>query len=62
MRKTTLALAVAAFLPAAACRRPPAPYGAYTAFVPVAFRSNNPGRPPWTPKVTLTNTAATRLS
>jgi hypothetical protein len=59
MRRTALALAAAAVLSAAGCRRPPAPYGAYTAFVPVAFRSNNPGRPPWTPKVTLTNTAAT---
>jgi len=59
MRRTLLALAVAAAQAAAGCRRPPAPYGAYTAFVPVAFRANNPGRPPWAPKVTLTNTAAT---
>jgi hypothetical protein len=47
---------VAAVL-ATACHRPPAPYGADTAFVPVAFRANNPGRPIWTPKVTLTNTS-----
>jgi hypothetical protein len=57
MRRAALALAVAT-VQAAGCRRPPAPYGAHTAFVPAAFRSNNPGRPPWTPKVTLTNTAA----
>lgn len=59
MRKAALALAAASALAPAGCRQPPAPYGACTAFVPVAFRSNNPGRPPWTPKVTLTNTAAT---
>ncbi len=53
MRRTALALVLAL----AGCRRPPAPFGAETAFVPVAFRSNNPGRPPWTPKVTLTNTS-----
>ena len=47
---------VAAFL-AAACHRPPEPYGPVSAFVPVAFRSNNPGRPIWAPKVTLTNTS-----
>ncbi len=58
MRRAALALAVAGALTSAGCRRAPAPYGAYSAFVPVAFRSNNPGRPPWTPKVTLTNTAA----
>ena len=59
---TAAALALAGF----GCRRPPAPYGAQTAFVPVAFRSNNPGRPPWAPRVTLTNTstmpAAVRLT
>ncbi len=54
MRRAALALA----LVLAGCRRAPAPYGAYTAFVPVAFRSNNPGRPPWTPRVTVTNTGA----
>jgi hypothetical protein len=54
MRKGALVLAFAL----AGCRRAPAPYGAHTAFVPVAFRSNNPGRPPWTPRVTLTNTGA----
>jgi hypothetical protein len=48
---------VAAVL-AAACHRPPEPWGSDTAFVPVAFRANNPGRPIWTPKVTLTNTSA----
>ena len=58
MKRSTLVLAFAAVQAAAGCRRPPAPYGAYTAFVPVAFRSNNPGRPPWAPKVTLTNRAA----
>ena len=51
------ALLVLAVL-AAGCRRPPEPFGSFTAFVPVVFRSNNPGRPPWAPKVTLTNTAA----
>ena len=55
MRRAALLLALA--FVAAGCRKPPAPYGAYTAFVPVAFRSNNPGRPPWAPKVTLTNTS-----
>jgi hypothetical protein len=42
---------------ALACHRPPEPYGSNTAFVPVAFRANNPGRPIWTPKVTVTNTS-----
>ena len=54
MRRAALTAVVFA-LAALGCRRPPAPYGAYTAFVPVAFRSNNPGRPPWAPRVTLTN-------
>ena len=53
-RAAPLVLAVLA----AGCRRPPEPFGSFTAFVPVVFRSNNPGRPPWAPKVTLTNTAA----
>ncbi|MEO8054215.1 MAG: hypothetical protein ABI768_03630 [Acidobacteriota bacterium] len=52
-------LAATALVLAGGCRRPPAPYGANTGFVPVAFRSNNPGRPPWAPKVSLTNTSAT---
>lgn len=57
MRGTAL-LAAAALVLAGGCRRAPAPYGAHTAFVPVVFRSNNPGRPPWAPRVTLTNTSA----
>jgi hypothetical protein len=57
MRRHVL-LAAAALAFAGGCRRPPEPYGAHTAFVPVAFRSNNPGRPPWAPRVSLTNTSA----
>lgn len=58
MRGAALAAAALA-LAGLGCRRPPTPYGAHTAFVPVAFRSNNPGRPPWAPRVTLTNESAT---
>jgi hypothetical protein len=56
MRRALLASAGVALL--LACRRAPAPWGAHAVFVPVVFRSNNPGRPPWAPKVALTNTAA----
>lgn len=56
MRGAALAAAALA-LAGLGCRRPPTPYGAHTAFVPVAFRSNHPGRPPWTPRVTLANTS-----
>jgi hypothetical protein len=62
MRRTALLLAVAL----AGCRRAPEAFGPHTAFVPVAFRSNNPGRPLWAPRVVLTNTgnapAAVRLT
>jgi hypothetical protein len=51
------ALPLVAALLAAACHRAPDPYGPVSAFVPVAFRSNNPGRPIWATKVTLTNTS-----
>jgi hypothetical protein len=56
MRKV---LPLAAALLAAGCHRPPEPYGPDTAFVPAVFRANNPGRPIWAPKVTLTNTSGT---
>jgi hypothetical protein len=55
MRSAALALALAL----AACGRAPAPFGSQTAFVPVVFRSNNPGRPPWAPRVTLSNISPT---
>lgn len=51
--------ALAATLLAAGCARAPETTGPETAFVPVVFRANNPGRPIWAPKVTLTNTSAT---
>lgn len=54
--RRSLPLAAALFV--AACHRPPEPYGRETAFVPAVFRANNPGRPSWAPKVTLTNTSA----
>jgi hypothetical protein len=47
-------LPLAALL-AAACRPAPDPERSETAFVPVVFRASNPGRPVWTPRVTLTN-------
>lgn len=59
MRRNVLLAAAALALATLGCRRPPAPYGTHTAFVPVVFRSNNPGRPPWAPRVTLTNTSTT---
>ena len=58
MRGTAPLAAAALALAGLGCRRSPAPYGAHTAFVPVAFRSNNPGRPPWAPRIEVTNTSA----
>ena len=53
MRRGALLLAAAAL---AGCRRAPEPFGPYTAFVPVVYRANHPGRPAWATKVSLTNT------
>jgi hypothetical protein len=47
--------AVALVLALTGCWRAPKPYGSHAAFVPVVFRSRNPGRPPWVPKVVVTN-------
>ena len=55
MKRAALAASLAL---AAGCHRAPEPFGPYTAFVPVAIRSSNPGRPPWAPKVVVTNTGA----
>jgi hypothetical protein len=52
-------LPLATALLAVACHPPPDPGGSETAFVPVVFRASNPGRPAWTPRVTLTNTSGT---
>jgi hypothetical protein len=57
MKRPLRAAALAAAALAASCRRPPEPYGPVAAFVPVAFRANNPGRPIWATRVTLTNTS-----
>ncbi len=56
MRRAALPAALAA-LALAGCRKPE-PFGPFSAFVPVAYRSNNPGRPPWAPKIALMNPGA----
>jgi len=55
MRRAVAGLFTLALASAAACRRAPEPFGPYTAFLPVAIRSNNPGKPQWAPKISIAN-------
>ncbi len=57
MRRGALLVALLAAGGGAACRRAPEPFGTYALFVPVAFRANNPGRPLWATRTSLTNTS-----
>lgn len=58
MTRRALVLAVLACAPGAGCRRAPEQFGSHALFVPVAFRANNPGRPHWETRTSLTNTSS----